>query len=338
MLVLPHCHQEDEMQRVIMWLGVLLLTNVSIGFAQESDPLTKVRELRLRGALAEAQTLAEREMGLDPQNPHREIELRLELARIYDRIGLHQNTRPVVAALEQIDAAASVAERAGPLARAQIESARAEYHYRAEMSGREFSIASAHAHRAIELFQRLGDGHGEAEAVHRLGLIHLQRRELEQARALFDRSLELDRAAGERLFFRGDYERHVGFVYLLDGNASSSIPYFERSLAFRRESGAVDASLFAASTLASTLVNLGRVEEARPHLMYAMMVAERLDSPTGKARNGLVLGRLHVREGDGEAARIAFEMTFDIAKSIGSTSLASQAREAIERLEPQGER
>ena len=125
---------------------------------------------------------------------------------------------------------------------------------------------------------------------------------------------------------------------MLDGNAAASIPYFERSLAFRRESGAVDASLFAASTLASTLVNLGRVEEARPHLMYAMMVAERLDSPTGKARNSLVLGRLHVREGDGEAARIAFEMTFDIAESIGSTSLASQAREAIERLEPQGER
>ena len=308
-------------------VATLFLSVATSAHKQEGDELVRIRELRLEGALADARVLAEQKLAAAPLNPDLEIDLHLELARIHDRIGLHQNTRPV--------AAATTTDLA-PLAQAKIELAKADYYYRAEMRGREFTVATTHADRAIELYRELGDKHGEADAVHRRGLIHFQRREYEPARERFDRSLELDESAGERATLRGDYERHVGFIYVLEGDLAASIPYFERSLAFRREAGAIDASLFAASTLASALVDVERLEEARRHLLYAMMVAEKLDSPTGKARSGLVLGQMYEASGDDAAARIAFEMTLGVAESIGYASIAQQSRAALERLASKG--
>lgn len=298
-------------------------------FAQ--GDVAEVRELRLRGDLEQARqratevlaALAERDVDTDLQ-----VALHLELARIEDRIALHQNTRPATHALPHIQSALAVAGSAT----AEIELARADYYYRAEMQEREFPRASAHAERAIELFQQSGDTRGEADAVHRRGLIAFQRRELESARELFDRSLELDRAADERALLRADYERHVGFIYLVEGDSAAAVPYFERSLAFRRGAGAVDASLFAAVTLGSALVDVGRLEDARAPLLYALLVAERLSSPTGKARAGLALGRMYEKSGDSAAARIAFETTLAVAESIGYTSIARQSRDGLDRV------
>jgi tetratricopeptide (TPR) repeat protein len=163
-------------------------------------------------------------------------------------------------------------------------------------------------------------------------LIHLQSGDLETARALFDQSLDLDRSAGERLFFRGEYERHMGLVEMRSGNTRGSIPHFERSLSARRRVGAIDASLFAASILGSALVDVGRAAEAQPYLLYAITVADRLNSPMGRARINLVLGRYHRLRGDYEAARMAFEAALVAADVIGSTSIAGQATAAIDEL------
>jgi tetratricopeptide (TPR) repeat protein len=309
---------------------VALLVAASVK-TSETDPISQIRSLRLEGSLKEAQSLAEEAL-VEAQAPFRRLELHLDLARTHDRIGLHQNTRPVAEALAHIELAAEAAEAGHNPSRARIELAWASYFYRAEMQEREFPIASQHAQRAIEIFREIGDQHGEADAVHRLGLIEMQRGNLDPAHELFDRSLRLDRAAGERAIFRADYERHVGFVFLFRGDTESAIPFFERSLAYRREAGAIDASLFAAGTLASGLVELGRLEEAKPHLLYAMMVAEKIGSPVGMARAGLVQGRLYAREGDSLAARLAFEMTINVAESVGYASVAGQAKNALDAL------
>jgi tetratricopeptide (TPR) repeat protein len=300
--------------------------------AQESELPAAVRMVRWRGDLDEAQRLVEEALGSGSLDPGVEVRLRLELARIHDRIGLHWNARPVPEALAQVDSAAAINDGTDPRIDAEIELMRAELEYRAGNVTRDFGRATDHIRTAIELYQTLGDRHGEAEAVHRLGLIHLQSGDLDTARDLFDQSLDLDRADGERLYFTGEYERHMGLVELRLGNTQGSIPHFERSLSARRQVGAIDASLFAARILAAALVDVGRAEEAQPHLLYAMTVAERLNSPMGRARINLVLGRYHELRGDREAARIAFEAAILVANSIGSSSIASQAAAAIDEL------
>jgi len=297
--------------------------------AQEIASIDQVKAARLRGELSSAQAMAQRALATGTLDATGEVMMRLELASIHDRFGLHENTRPVAGALAQVDSAALANVIGDPRLDAAIELARSEFEYRAEMAEREFLRATVHAERARELFAALGDGHGEAEAVHRLGLIRLQQGRLNDARELFDRSLALDRSAGERPFFRGEYERHVAFVELFSGDTEAAIPHFRRSLDARRRAGAIDASLFAANSLASALVDIGRAEEAQPYLDYAMTVARQVSSPVGRARNSLVLGRIHEATGNHAAARAAFESALRVADSIGLSSVARQARSAL---------
>jgi len=315
----------------ILWTATFVFAWITAASAQGDDYLSQVRTLRLAGQLVEAQELAEESLSKSP-TPFDTVRLHLEIARIHDRVGLHQNTRPVAAALAHIDKAANAAEPGHRESEALVELARANYFYRAEMAEREFPEADRHARRAIKLFQQLGDRHYEAEGVHRLGLIELQRGNLDLAHELFVQSLLLDRKAGERKFFRGEYERHVGYVLQMQGDNENAIPYFERSLELRREVGAIDASQFAASTLASSLVNAGRLDEAWPVVAYAMMVAQKIDSPVGMAQIGLVQGRLHAKAGDKRAAQLAFEMTIDVAKSVAYSSMVELASKELDAL------
>jgi tetratricopeptide (TPR) repeat protein len=326
----PLNDRKTNSRLVVICLASILL-NVA-AFAEQQTPLDKVRTLRLQGKLPEAKSLAEQQVERNFDHRHVAISFHLELARIHDRIGLHHNSRPVAGALEHIDAAASLAEPTDVAALAEIELARADYYYRAEMPEREFPRASQYAHGAITQFQNIRDQHGEADATHRLGLILMQRGDLQDAKALFEQSMALDRAAGARVFFSGEFERHVGFVHMLSGDVATAIPYFERSLAARIEAGAIDASMFAAASLASALIGVERFEEAKPHLLYAMTIAEQIGSPVGKARAAAALGQVYEQEGDLNSAREAFETALRNAKIVGYEGTVEQMTAALQRL------
>lgn len=272
--------------------GTALLLLFSCAVLANDDVVAQVQKLRLAGQLDDALAVAERFIESPDSAPQVVFDLHLELARIHDRFGLHHDTRPVAASLDAIRAAQRMQRELDLPTMADVELALADYYYRAEMAEREFEKATHHAVYAVFLFRKFDDKHKEAEAVHRLGLIHLQKRELDQARELFDESLRVDIEGGARDFFRGEYERHVGFVYWLQEQHEEALPYFERSLDYRLKAGAIDASLFAAVSLASTLVALGRDAEAQPHLDYALEIADQIDSPSGRRRAEAVLARI----------------------------------------------
>ena len=275
-------------------LGVALVFATAVSFAVGAQGLAlldEVRTLRLAGELDDAREKAEQLLESDVE-PAQAIAAHLELAKIHDRVGLHHNTRPVAEALQNIDAANELLEPGDSRSAAAMQLAYGDYYYRAEMNERVFVRATRYIDTAIEMFRDVGDTRGEADAVHRRGLIHLQKRELDEARDLFDESLRLDEMDGGRVWFQGEYGRHVGFVYQLSGDFESALPHYQRSLEARIEAGAIDASMFAATTLAAALVELGRVEEARTHADYAMSVATRIDSPTGTARAKQVFERI----------------------------------------------
>jgi tetratricopeptide (TPR) repeat protein len=310
----------------------LLLSLLAPGPAQGDDVLARVRQLRIQGALAEARAGAESELASGRGGSDLQVALHLELALIHDRFGLHRGTRPVAAALVHVEAASQLAARGTPLLRAQVELARAEFSYQAEMAERGFADTMRYARDALQQFRDLQDAHGEADALHKLGLVHLQRGELDAARTLFDQSRDRDRAGGERELFQADYERHVGFVLVRKGEAGAAIPYFERSLALRRRAGAVDASLFAATALATTLLDTGQATQAQPHLLYALLTAQRLDSGAGRAQACLLSARMYESLGDVAAARMAGEAALQAATASGQASVSRQAREVLERL------
>ena len=265
------------------------------------------------------------------------ITLHLKLSGIHDRIGLHTNSRPVAAALRSIEAAFSLADRASPDTRATVDLAKARYYYRAESPDSDYPEARKYCHAALSQFEVLADLHGQADAVHLIGLFHLQRRELREAQKYFDRSLTLEtQTQAPRPIFMADYERHTGFVHQLSGDLASAIESFERSFVVRRENGLTDQSMFAAISLGRALVAANRAADARAPLEYALAVAEELNSPEGRARAGLVFGDMHEQTGDREAAADAYEVSLSAAEQINRTSIAERARTALGKR-PQGQ-
>lgn len=263
---------------------VAIFSLISTALPAAAADLDQIKTLRLRGELEVAKRLLDGALERTDLPSDCRIEVHLEMARTLDRIGLHQGTRPVLEALANVDLAAALLDSTNQENRAAVELAYADYYYRAELREREFARAEEHARRAISLYEDSGDGYGQADAVHRLGLIELQRHNLILAEDLFRESLRLDIEAGERTFFRGEYERHVGFVVYQRGDVANSVGYFERSLKARRDAGAIDASLFAAVSLALVLVELGRQDEAKPHIDYALKIAQQIESPVGLGR------------------------------------------------------
>jgi tetratricopeptide (TPR) repeat protein len=290
-----------------------------------------VRQLRLQGELSAARGLAEKAAACTALAPEVRVALYLELAAVLDREALHRNTL-APEALQQIEAAAALVPDPAPATAARIELARAEYHYRAEERKGFYPLALLHAEQAVRSFQEAGDRHGEADAVHRLGLVRLKRGEIDEARTLFERALELDDGAGSRPFFRGEHDRYAGFVLYAGGDVEAALPLFESSRGYYRQAGAVDESLFAAITYASALIDAGRPGEAPEPLVYALMVAEKLDSPAGKSRTLLTLGEMYEKLEDPPSATQAYELAAKIARTIADESVERQAIDRLRRL------
>ena len=261
------------------------------------------------------------------------VRLHLELSRIYDRLGLHNNSRPVEAALRSIESAAELADQTNRTSQAAINLARARFYYRSEEPDSNYPTSRRFARAALALFEELGDVHGQADIVHLTGLFHLQRRELNEAQTYFERSLVLEvQSRAARPIMLADYERHMGFVHQLSGNLKQAIQNFERSFVIRRDNGLIDQAMFAAASLGRALILDNRAEEAEAPLNFALNTAEALDSPEGRARTGLALGLMHEQLGNREAAIEAFEATLAAAKEIDRTSIIEQAATALDRL------
>ena len=268
---------------------ILLLSIVTVNAQGTVD--TAIIDLRLQGKLLEAEA-AVKEALVEPELSNTDaIHLHLELATIYDRMALHDGTQPSGRAKEQLDRAVELQDPADQASTAAILYRRARYEYRAEMSERLFPQAESLASRSLGLYQAIGDIRAQADVVHLLGLIEMQRRNLDKAGELFERSLMLDQEAGERVLFRGEYERHMGFVVYLRGDVEASLPYFWRSVEARAAAGADDPLVFAKITLASTLEMLGRDLEARSVAEDALLSARRLGSKAAEERIGRVFAR-----------------------------------------------
>jgi pimeloyl-ACP methyl ester carboxylesterase len=269
-----------------------------IRFAAEIDniPFENVRRLRLEGQLDKAAATALEYIGSNDSSVDQEHQMRLELATIYDRQSLHDGTRPSEMALGQLRSIESKASMLSAEVLAGLNYGFARYFYRAEMPGREFEIAEKYVTQALDAYKSLGDIYGQAEAVHLQGLIEMQRGNYEGAGVLFDESLRLDELAGARVFFRGEYDRHMGFVLYFEGKLEESLLYFRRSVEARRTAGATDPLVFAEITLASVLNQLGNDHEALPVAKDALTSARKIGSKVAQVRAQTVIDRIESAE------------------------------------------
>ena len=321
------------MNTLVGLLIVLTQAAPSLGCRDISTLIAKVDQDFKEGKLEMAISGTDYALSCSNTSIEEQVILHLKLSRIYDRNGLHNNSRPVQAALRSIESASELADQANVASQAAINLARAHFYYRSEKPVNDYPTARKFARTAIVLFEELGDLHGQADVVHLTGLFHLQRRELSEAQAYFERSLELEVQTGApRPIMLADFERHMGFVYQLSDDVKQAILNFQRSFVIRRDNGLTDQAMFAAESLAAALIYDHRPAEAQAPLDFALKTAEALDSPEGRARTSLALGQMHEQLGNREAAITAFEAALVAAKEINRTSIIERAGAALDRL------
>lgn len=298
-----------------------------------ADQIKKIEQSYNQGQLEKAERLALTELDCGELLVEQQVQLHLKLSAIYDRVGLHQNTRPVAKSSEHIEIADRLSSGLDPITRARVSLARAKYYYRAEMAERKFVEAEKHGQAALAAFTATRDIFGQADAVHALGLIYFQRRQMAEAQAFFDRSLVLERGSGApRAVMLADYGRHVGYIHYVSGDTAAAIPHFEQSFADRVQGGLKDPAMFAAVTLASALTDEGRLGGVAAPLEYALNVADELGSPNGKVRALLVAGKYSVAQNNIDQAKAAYTEARDIAAEIGLSSSAARAQENLDQL------
>ncbi|MFJ5921680.1 tetratricopeptide repeat protein [Kitasatospora sp. NPDC092948] len=132
--------------------------------------------------------------------------------------------------------------------------------------------------RAAELFARLGDERGEAEALFWIGTFHqVVRDDNETALPTFRRARELAARAGDRLTL-SYVLRHLGFVDHMAGQLDAARAHFEESTRLRRELGflpGVAANLIGLAFLAA---QQERPEDAAALLAEAAEIAEKSEA------------------------------------------------------------
>jgi len=270
------------------------------------------------------------------------VTLHLRLATIHDRKGLHHNTRPVRAALQEIMTAQSLAAENDLPSQAAIKLALARYYYRAEMAERKFTLAEDYATDASKRFAALGDSRGEADAAHLLGLVHFQRGQMEHAEYYFGESLRLEGKAardnpgsGARPELMSDFARHMAFVYDATGQPQQALEYYRDALRIRRDGGLVDASMFAAVSYANALIEADRADEAGEFIADALRIADRINSPVGEMRALATRAKEREALGDPAAAVADYAAVRALAETVASESYRDWADAAIARLTPE---
>ena len=123
--------------------------------------------------------------------------------------------------------------------------------------------------RAVELYAKIDNPTGEAEARFWLGLVHqVVRGDTDTAAPQFERAL-----AGDALT-RSYAARHLGFHAQAKGDPALAEQHFEESLRLRRELGHGPATAAALLPLAALAAEAGRTDDANAMLAEAERLAE----------------------------------------------------------------
>jgi len=312
----------------------IFVNNVYAEYCSNFDAIKiSITKIHLKGELSKAVELSNDVLQCSNISLEDQVEIHLMLATIYDRMGLHNYTRPHPQNLAQIKIASSLNNNHGIRSQAKINLAYAEYYYRAEMSERLFPKAESFALKALKGFRLVKDLYGESDANHTLGLIHLQKNDFVQSRTYFDLSLKVENMSTvPRPRILADYQRHIGFIHFKLDEMERALPYFVRSFNIRRDSGIDDAALFAAHSLASVLVNLGRTKEAYKAINYATTMAKKLNSSYGTMISLSAMGKIHEQSEELEFAKKSYIASLEVAKNIGHQYIIKKSNVDIGRV------
>jgi hypothetical protein len=138
---------------------------------------------------------------------------------------------------------------------------------------------------SLALFDQLGDEHGRAVVLHRLGIGAMHRGDLDRARRLVEESYAIHARNKEplaRAWRLGEMTGTLGAIARDAGDDERAYALISESASVAREAGIVWWEGGMLAELAALELNADRVEEAETHARESLAIAERLHDRPGR--------------------------------------------------------
>jgi tetratricopeptide (TPR) repeat protein len=184
---------------------------------------------------------------------------------------------------------------------------------------------------SMEIKKRLGNQSGIAISLHQLGRLAQDQGEMEEARRLYNESLEIKRRLGDQSGI-SDTLHQMGRLAAIQGEIEEARRLYNESLEIDKRFGNQSGIAIILHNLALIAQDQGEIEEARRLYNESLEIEERLGNQSGIASSLHQLGRLAEIEDKYTEARRLFHEALDIWERLKSPK-AAMARRSLDRVE-----
>jgi tetratricopeptide (TPR) repeat protein len=182
--------------------------------------------------------------------------------------------------------------------------------------------------QSLEIFERLGDQSGRAMALHTLGMIAQNLGEYEQARNLYLQNLEILERLGDE-GGQANSLHQLGTIALDKGKYEQARSLYQQSLAIKERLG--DQSGQASSLHQLGMIAQGQGEYGQARVLYrqSMEITEQLGDQIGRAKSLQQLGMIAQEQGEYEQAQSLYQQSLEISEQLGDQSGCAKSLHAL---------
>jgi len=189
-----------------------------------------------------------------------------------------------------------------------------------------FQDAIALFQKSLEIQRRLGDVQGEAATLSNLAGTYFYKREIEKAIALFQRSLELQQCIGN---VKGEAAilHQLAYIHAHQGDIDTAITLYQKSLNLTQRIGDVQGEAATLNNLAFIYAQQEEVEEAITLLQQSLDLTQRIGDVQNQATTLAMLGQLLAdKKGEIETALNYLQQALDILQRLQSPDAETVSR------------
>jgi predicted ATPase/class 3 adenylate cyclase len=225
-----------------------------------------------------------------------EIELGLEIASALEQLWVADDPAEGVRWFERLLAQPEAADVATEVRAHALRSYGSALH----ISGHP-ELAHPRWEQSLALFDQLGDEHGRAVLLHRLGISAMYQGRLDRARELVGESDEIHERTGDA-WGRAQTIGTLGAITRDEGDEQGAYELFERSAALARDVGVPWWQGGMLAELAALSLNAGRVDDAELHARESLTIADELRDRAGRVFGVGLLACMAAERGQHERA------------------------------------
>jgi tetratricopeptide (TPR) repeat protein/energy-coupling factor transporter ATP-binding protein EcfA2 len=185
--------------------------------------------------------------------------------------------------------------------------------------------------KSLEIDKRLGQLEGMASDYGNLGLIYETRGQLDKAEEMHNKSLEINKKLG-RLEGMANQYGNLGVIYQKRGDLNKAEEMHNKSLEINKKLGRLEGMATNYGNLGIIYQDRGKLDKAEEILNKALEIAEKIGRLEGMAIQYSNLGRVYEQRGDFGKAREYWEKALDLYKKIGMPQMVKKVQQLIEGL------